>query len=430
MTATFSVSPDQRRLLRDGAPWIPLGDTAWELFHRLDLAEAEHYLDTRARQGFNLILVCALAEENGLRIPDRQGHLPFAELDPARPVPAYWAFVDAVIERTNRRGMVVGLLPTWGDKWHEAYGAGPVIFRDPAVARGYGAWIGRRYRDRDILWVLGGDRALDTDAQAGVIDAMADGIRSEVGGRHLMTFHPKGDASSGDFVHARPWLDLNLCQSGHAGWDKPNYELIERDHARTPIKPCLDGEPRYEHHPVMLPDWSGRVPGIRFTDYDVRTALWHAWTAGACGHVYGCHAVWQFHDPARYGDGVNDPGIHWRDALLLPGAERDLRVWLALAHEFADGVPDQSLLAVYRGVCRWRVGCLRAPDRSWALCYLAAPRLLRIDGSRLSPPVLELAWIDPRSGARHPIGAYPREALPGCQPPSSGKDWLLHARGA
>jgi hypothetical protein len=416
--------------MRDGALWLPLGDTAWELFHRLDRPETEHYLETRARQGFNLILIAALAEENGLKVPNRHGDLPFEQLDPLRPSAPYWAFVDWVIERANQRGMVVGLLPTWGDKWHEAYGAGPVVFRDADLARRYGTWIGERYRDRDILWVLGGDRAIDTDLHRAVIDAMAEGIRSAVGSKHLMTFHPKGDASSGDFVHDRPWLDFNICQSGHAGWDKPNYELIERDYARAPTKPCLDGEPRYEHSPVMLPDWSGRVPGIRFTDFDVRTALYHAWTAGACGHVYGCHAIWQFHDPARHGDGVNDPGISWREALTLPGAERDLRVWLELARRFPDGVPDPSLLAVYLGVCRWRIGCMRAEDRSWALCYLASARVVRLRGDLLAPDRLQLEWIDPRSGERSELGSHARDALPALQPPQSGKDWILVARQA
>ncbi|MBQ4321009.1 MAG: DUF4038 domain-containing protein, partial [Oscillospiraceae bacterium] len=36
----------------DGAPFFYLGDTAWELFHRLNREETEHYFAQRARQGF------------------------------------------------------------------------------------------------------------------------------------------------------------------------------------------------------------------------------------------------------------------------------------------------------------------------------------------------------------------------------------------
>ncbi|MFZ5830334.1 MAG: DUF4038 domain-containing protein [Planctomycetota bacterium] len=38
-----------------GEPFFWLGDTAWEMLHRLDREETLHYLDVRARQGFNVI---------------------------------------------------------------------------------------------------------------------------------------------------------------------------------------------------------------------------------------------------------------------------------------------------------------------------------------------------------------------------------------
>jgi hypothetical protein len=42
------------------------------------------------------------------------------------------------------------------------------------------------------------------------------------------------------------------------------------DHERTPTKPTLDGEPNYEHHPVVpnLRPWKPKYG--RFTDYDAR----------------------------------------------------------------------------------------------------------------------------------------------------------------
>ncbi|HEY2647544.1 MAG TPA: DUF4038 domain-containing protein [Puia sp.] len=38
-------------------------------------------------------------------------------------------------------GLVIGLLPTWGDKVTKLWGVGPVIFT-PANARIYGSWLG------------------------------------------------------------------------------------------------------------------------------------------------------------------------------------------------------------------------------------------------------------------------------------------------
>jgi hypothetical protein len=39
----------------EGRPFFWPGDTAWELFHRLDRAEAELYRRDRAAKGFNVI---------------------------------------------------------------------------------------------------------------------------------------------------------------------------------------------------------------------------------------------------------------------------------------------------------------------------------------------------------------------------------------
>lgn len=53
----------------DGTPFFYLGDTAWELFHRLDREEAEMYLDNRARKGYNVIQAVALSEVDGVDVP-------------------------------------------------------------------------------------------------------------------------------------------------------------------------------------------------------------------------------------------------------------------------------------------------------------------------------------------------------------------------
>jgi hypothetical protein len=54
------VSDNHRFLVtQDGQPFFWLGDTAWELFHRLNREQAELYLDNRARKGFTVIQAVA-----------------------------------------------------------------------------------------------------------------------------------------------------------------------------------------------------------------------------------------------------------------------------------------------------------------------------------------------------------------------------------
>ena len=54
----------------DGTPFFYLGDTAWELFHRLNREEMDHYFAERARQGFTAVQAVALAEFEGVTVPN------------------------------------------------------------------------------------------------------------------------------------------------------------------------------------------------------------------------------------------------------------------------------------------------------------------------------------------------------------------------
>jgi hypothetical protein len=65
----------------DEKPFFYLGDTAWELFHRLNSEEAEYYIRDRSAKGFTVIQAVVLAEFGGLNIPNAYGDLPFRDND-------------------------------------------------------------------------------------------------------------------------------------------------------------------------------------------------------------------------------------------------------------------------------------------------------------------------------------------------------------
>ena len=244
----LGVTPDGHFLqYEDGTPFFWLGDTGWELFHRLTLEEIATYLDNRRAKGFNVIQAVLLPEFDGLRKPNRYGQVPLAGGDPLRPNPVYFRMVDSVVHMARRRGLVMALLPTWGDKVTREWGAGPVVF-DSVKAFRYGYWLGRRYRaERNIVWVLGGDRPAikDTADWRPVWRGMAAGIREGVGGRCLITYHPSGGPrSTSQYIHNESWLDMNMFQSGHGGGhDVPCWEYVYRDRSLVPAKPTLDAEP-------------------------------------------------------------------------------------------------------------------------------------------------------------------------------------------
>src|SRR4028118_2307968 len=124
--AQVSVSSNGRMLTtKDGKPFFWLGDTDWELFHRLTREEADTFIETRSKQGFNVLQAVALAEFNGVREPNRYGDYPLNNEDPTQLLLTpgnnpdnkyeydYWDHVDFVINKAAEKGMYIGLLPTW-----------------------------------------------------------------------------------------------------------------------------------------------------------------------------------------------------------------------------------------------------------------------------------------------------------------------------
>src|SRR3954447_13783215 len=142
----LKVSDNKRFLVTaDGKPFFYLGDTAWELFHRLAREEAEAYLKNRAPKGFTHIPAVILAEEDGLHAPNANGDVPLIGDDPAKPNEKYFEHVDFIVKRAGELGLYIGMLPTWGDKWNLGKRTGPEIFT-PENAGSYARWLAMRYK--------------------------------------------------------------------------------------------------------------------------------------------------------------------------------------------------------------------------------------------------------------------------------------------
>jgi hypothetical protein len=437
------VSDNHRFLVTaNGRPFFWLGDTAWELFHRLDRAEAEFYLADRAAKGFTVVQAVALAELDGLTEPNRYGHLPLENKDPARPAVKpgpgndYWDFVDEVVDLAAARGLRIGFLPTWGKYVTSSPFDGKVdgVF-NVTNALVYGRFLGQRYRDRsNLIWILGGDKAPSTPEAVAVWRALARGIAEGVSGREdyakvLMTYHTAGPGHVSDFLHDEPWLDFTSAQSSHGDLVE-NWRFIEKHWARQPIKPVIDLESSYPD--VLIPAaWlpesmraAHRSTQPSNDDHARRAAYWAVF-AGAAGHTYGHNSIWQMYAPPR--KPILSPRLTWKEALDAPSARQmgHLRV-LIESRPFLSHAPDQTLIAGHLGEGADHMRALRG--EGCALIYTPVGKPFRAHLDRLTGREVKASWFDPRSGRITPAGQFAKKGSREFAPPNSpgvGRDWVL-----
>lgn len=424
----LKINPSGRYIVNeDNSPFFWLGDTAWELFHRLNREDATEYLSIRASQQFTVIQAVALSEFDGLIVSNTYGRTPLLknidgnfdpelpDLDTKNGEYTYWNHVDFIIDAACSLNLYIGLLPTWGDKFNIRGGKGPEIFT-PDNAYAYGKWIGSRYKDRsNIIWIMGGDRPLENDTQKAIIRSMATGIRESVNNRHLITFHPYGFESSSSFVHNESWLDFNMIQSGHGNANIENYKFVQKDYSLFPVKPTLDGEPRYEDHPIGFNAENGY-----FDDYDVRVAAYWAMLSGAFGHTYGHHSVWSFTTEKNSYFIMN-----WREALNRPGAEHMKYLKeLLTSKPLLELTPCQELVNDNYGGANY---ISAARGKNYAFLYVPNGLDIQVNMEILNGNNVMSYWFNPRKGTYIFDGINENNGIVKFNPPSSGRnnDWVL-----
>jgi hypothetical protein len=383
----------------DGRPFLYLADTCWELLHRTTLDEARVYLDDRAAKGFTVVQATLVSEIQGLTSPSSNGELPWRDRDPAKPNEAYFRYVDQVVDLAERRGLVMALLPAWGDRFDNPSDRTQEVFT-PDNAEAYGAFLGARYAAHDVIWILGGGRNPRDDGDLAIVRALARGLERGHGGQHLMTYHPYRRGSSAEWFHDDPWLSFDMFQTGHEAPNMPAFLFAGAGYERNAAKPVLDGESNYEDHPY---DWDPTRP--RFSDVYVRKAAYWSLLSGAAGHAYGHDSVWQLWQPGR--EPWSYARTPWRQALDAPGARQMLFVRrLFESRPFERLRPDPRLFLDTNEAIYNYVSNLRAEDGSFAMLYDPTGRPLKVDLARLAPGPVRATWFDPRTGATTPAGTH------------------------
>jgi hypothetical protein len=187
-----------------------------------------------------------------------------------------------------------------------------------------------------------------------------------------------------------------------------------------PVKPVIDGETLYEDHPVCF---NAKDLGTS-SAYDIRKHAWIDVFAGAFGHTYGCHDIWQMYAPDK--TPVNGPHFPWYVALDLPGAGQMKYVrQLIESRPMLDRVPDQQLISDPLGA-NDHIQATRGKD--YIFVYTAQGKKFTVSTNAISGRELRSFWFNPRNGEvtggeTFTNGSSAREFAP----PTSGygQDWVL-----
>lgn len=399
----LTVSTDGRNLLDDRGDAVVLNaGTPWHLAARLTREEVADYLDTRAGQGINALLM-ALMVTDGYSTGSAQnvyGDEPFLSPgDFGRPNEAYFSHVDWVIEQANQRGIMMLITPVylgWGcgdEGWcAEANAAGPTEMRD------FGRWVGNRYKNQpNIIWVQGGD--VDAGAYGAMpeVNAIAEGIL-EVDSAHLHTAHCDRQNSGRD-CYDQPWMDLDTTYSDCSR----TPVQIRDDYNRIPWMPTIYIEGVYEFEHSVSAEC-------------IRSQAWWAALGGLSGHFFGSGKIWDFTPD-------------WRQGLVTEGTTSMQHFGTILkARGWGELVPDYAHNVMVSGYgdingSDYAATATRA-DRNSVISYLPTPRTVTIAMNRVEGSEADAWWIDPAEGSGQYIGRYATSGTRDFSTPGPG-DWVL-----
>jgi hypothetical protein len=413
---------------QNGTRFWFLGDTAWGYFtdsgednhHR---AQTEHYVKTRASQGFNVIHSMLLSEQG----VGNQNGMPFDDLSAEKINPRYWQEVDSRLAFANRHGLTVGLALAWGDKrkvepfaWRR--------FPGPEARRRYARYVAARYSAYDVYFLLSGEwhaevrtRQNATEEQVfrefvELGDVLADADPHD----RMVAIHPMTRHGSVREFGSAKWMAF------------ADYQQNYRDlHGQVLLSRYLRGPVVNAEYGYLLRDADGDGKPDKSNSYsteDMRFASWDIVTAGG-------YLVTGF--GTTYFAGHRDPGPFDVDA----GKNDEWEAQIGCLKKFFEQlewwklVPADELISseVRRGLERLGERGLRPPATTyWAMAAPGETYVLYVRGTTqpvelalgARPQRFRIRQFNPRTGQFRSLGEQPVPARYKYQAPDQ-QDWVV-----
>ena len=396
-------SSDRRYLTySDGSPFFYLGDTAWEITWKSRAPEVLAFIEDRKRKKFSALQIVAMTHQDfnfaRFGVMNRQGEPYYLNNDYSLPNPRYFDYLDSIVTLANSSGLIVSLVPLWAammNLYTPAYNYNQLTVEESLLIAKY---LAARYAAYNLIWIIGGDNAYDTNERKSFWSDFAHMIKRASGSRQLCTCHPMGSRGSFDFFsNSTDWLDFNMYQSSHIASGDYTWQLGQRGFNDTPTKPVLNGEACYEdiYNNLWAPGDTSGVSSVRIMDIDVRQASYESVFAGSLvGITYGANGIWQWNT-----DEI--PGTHYPrytaiEALDLPASSQmTVLKDILLKYSWYMLKPTPALLIDFKSSDNH---CQIAASDSVILVYIPAGTTRISLASIPLTDSLFCSWINPRDG--------------------------------
>ena len=406
---------------QNNVPFLMVGDSPQSLVVNLSQSDASSYIVDRAKLGFNTLLidaVCTTYTFGPANASLLNGTLPFTNTlsggsyDLTTPNPAYFAFLDQIINTAATNGIEVMLDPIETGGWLTT-----MLANGTNKCRAYGQYLGNRYQNfPNIIWCNGNDfQNWSTPTNDAVVTSVALGIK-DYDTNHLQTIELDFSASSS--LNDPNWAPIVGLNGAYTYF--PTYAEVLHAYGQSTNTPAFLVEANYEFEalggaPITT------APILRMQEY---------WTllSGGAGQLYGNHYTVTF--TSGWQANLDTPGameLGYVTALFAPLA------WYNL-------VPDTNHTVVTAGYGNYSSSGFTAnndyltaastPDGTLAIAYMPTVRTITVNLAAFSAAVTA-QWYDPSSGGYLPITGSPfsNTGAQNFTPPGNNADedggWVL-----
>ena len=386
----IDISDNRRYFIHsDNKPFFWQGDTEWELFHLFSIQEAKAFLLERKKQGFNIIQVMitgVFPEWDIMKGVKHQNPVKaWLNQDPLTPNEKYFKRTDSIISIAAEYGimLVIGV-----------YHAMDVEKSRITIqnAKAWATWLSQRYKnEKNIIWSM---YPHADSSSLPIIKEIIAGITEGESGTHLITMHPDPSPKSSSFMQEEEWLAFNTLQTWNSNFI--NYQMVQTDYEKMPVKPVVNGEARYEGE-------DGTTP------FETRRAGYWSYLAGGF-YSYGHRDNWMA--PLKWRNWYRSEGA--MQMKIMGDIFRSLEWWKL--------VPDES---VFVDSVNGNVAA-RSKDGDWIITYLTNMNPLTLKLNTITALKKVTAWwISPVTGKRKKIGTYDTSGNQIFLPPKNWRDAVL-----